>query len=57
MLVRINVGFHAGRIKDIEPVAARQMIADGRASRISYDDEPKTEKPDNKVAKPTKRKR
>jgi hypothetical protein len=37
MLVRLNVGRLAGKIQDIEPSAARQMISDGRAAVIEYD--------------------
>jgi hypothetical protein len=41
MLVRVNLGWKAGQIQDIEPVAARQMLADGRASTVDYDPGPK----------------
>ena len=37
MLVRLNVGRLAGKIQDIEPSAAKQMISDGRAEVIRYD--------------------
>jgi hypothetical protein len=37
MLVRLNVGRRAGEIQDIEPSAAKQMIADGRAAVVQYE--------------------
>jgi hypothetical protein len=37
MLVRVNIGRKAGEIQDVEHTAARQMLADGRASAIDYD--------------------
>lgn len=37
MLVRVNIGRKAGEIQDIEPSAARRMIADGRASEVVYE--------------------
>lgn len=37
MLVRVNIGRKAGQIQDIEFTAAKQMLADGRASEIRYD--------------------
>jgi hypothetical protein len=37
MLVRTNYGWKAGQIQDIEPVAARAMLADGRATAVSYE--------------------
>lgn len=37
MLVRLNVGRRAGQIQDIEPSAAKQMISDGRAAVVQYD--------------------
>jgi hypothetical protein len=37
MLVRVNFGWKAGQIQDIEPVAARDMLADGRASKVDYE--------------------
>ena len=37
MLVRLNVGRKAGEIQDIEPSAAKQMLADGRARVAEYD--------------------
>lgn len=36
MLVRLNIGRLAGHIQDIEPSAAKQMLADGRASVAQY---------------------
>lgn len=36
MLVRLNVGRRAGEIQDIEPSAAKQMLADGRAEAVQY---------------------
>lgn len=41
MLVRVNFGWKAGEIQDIEPVAALQMVADGRASLPNYEAEAK----------------
>jgi hypothetical protein len=38
MLIRIHIGRKAGEIQDVEPTAARQMLADGRASAIDYDE-------------------
>jgi hypothetical protein len=40
MLVRVTTGWKAGQIQDIEPSAARAMVADGRATVVSYDPEP-----------------
>lgn len=40
MLVRVNYGWKAGRVEDIEPTAARAMLADGRATAVNYDPEP-----------------
>jgi hypothetical protein len=37
MLVRLNIGRKAGEVQDIEPSAARRMIADGRASEVVYE--------------------
>ena len=37
MLVRVKFGRKAGEIQDIEPAAARQMLADGRASEVVYE--------------------
>jgi hypothetical protein len=37
MLVRVNYGWKAGQIQDIEPVAARAMLADGRATAVNYE--------------------
>lgn len=37
MLVRVNIGPRAGQIQDIEFTAAKQMLAEGRASAIQYD--------------------
>ena len=39
MLVRVTYGHKAGQIQDIEFTAAKQMIADGRASEIRYNAE------------------
>ena len=36
MLVRVNIGRKAGEVQDIEPSAARRMLADGRASEVVY---------------------
>jgi hypothetical protein len=38
MLVRINFGWKAGRVEDIEPSAARLMLADGRASAVNHEE-------------------
>lgn len=43
MLVRVNIGWKAGQVQDIEPVSALRMIADGRASMIRYGEEEKQE--------------
>jgi|HubBroStandDraft_2_1064218.scaffolds.fasta_scaffold05955_1 hypothetical protein len=37
MLVRVNIGPRAQEIQDIEFTAAKQMLADGRASAVQYD--------------------
>ena len=37
MLVRIKYGWKAGQVQDIEPSAARAMLADGRASEVNYE--------------------
>jgi hypothetical protein len=37
MLVRVNIGPRAGQIQDIEFTAAKQMLAEGRASAVQYD--------------------
>jgi hypothetical protein len=39
MLVRVNFGWKAGRVEDIDPVAARLMLADGRATAVNYEPE------------------
>ncbi len=64
MLVRVNFGWKAGRIEDIEPTAARQMLADGRATAVNYDPGPAKSDADapgepaaSKGAKPAKRNR
>lgn len=38
MLVRLKVGWKAGTIVDMEVVAARELIACGRANAVKYDD-------------------
>lgn len=43
MLVRLNIGRRVGQIQDIEPSAAKAMIADGRASVVEYGEKPETE--------------
>lgn len=37
MLVRVEMGIHQGKIRDIESEAARAMLADGRASAVDWD--------------------
>lgn len=44
MLVRVTTGWKAGQIQDIEPTAARLMLADGRATAIDYKSAPDSAK-------------
>lgn len=37
MLVLVNIGPRAGQIQDIEFTAAKQMLEEGRASAVQYD--------------------
>ena len=40
MEVRLQIGRYAGELRDVEPEAAREMIADGRATDPRFDDFP-----------------
>jgi hypothetical protein len=59
MLVRVNYGWKAGQIQDIEFTAARIMLIDGRASKVDYEPEAEATKPsvstDVKDSKPAKK--
>lgn len=57
MLVLVNEGPRKGQIQDIEPSAARRMLADGRASTINYDAASESEKAEEKAEGKTKRKK
>jgi hypothetical protein len=43
MLVRVLIGPRPGQIEDVEPEAARQMIANGRASEVDWNEENRRE--------------
>lgn len=38
MLIRMNIGAHEGKIRDVRNEEARQMIADGRATDPRVED-------------------
>jgi hypothetical protein len=44
MEVRLKIGRYAGEIKDVEPVIANEMIADGRATDPRFESAPKKTK-------------